>query len=79
MSRKDKTVSINLSEKHCCLPLLLDERGFHDLMTEGDIQRVKEPLLHKDCSYSFQLVTLYFFLFFGFRLLLCSSFITSSI
>ena len=79
MSRKDKTVSIALSEKRCCPPLFFDVRGFHDLMTDGDIQRVKEPLLHKDYSYSFQLVTLYFFLYFGFRLLLCSSFISDSI
>ena len=58
MSRKDKTVSIALSEKRCCQPLFFDVRGFHDLMTDGDILRVKEPRLHRDCSYSFQLVTL---------------------
>ena len=64
-----------LSEKSCCLPLFLDERGFQDLMTEGDIQSVKEPLL----PYSSQLVTLYFFLNFGLRLRLCSSFISDSL
>ena len=79
MSLRDSMVSMDRSEKRCCLPLLLDERGFYDLMTDGDIQRVKEPLLHRDCSYYFQLVTLYFFLYFRLRLLLCSSFITSSI
>jgi hypothetical protein len=42
-------VSIALSEKRCRLPLLLDERGFQDLMTDGDIQRVKEPRSHSDC------------------------------
>ena len=77
MSRKDKTVSIALSEKRCCPPLFFDVRGFQDLMTEGDIQRVKEPLFVKDCSYSFQFVTLYFFLYFGLRLLLCNSFMIS--
>ena len=71
MSRKDKTVSIALSEKRCCPPLFFDVRGFQDLMTDGDIQIVKEPLLHRYCSYSFQLVPLYFFLSFGLRLLLC--------
>ena len=35
MSRKDKTVSIALSEKRCCPPILLVVWGFHDLMTEG--------------------------------------------
>ena len=79
MSRKDQTVSIALSERRFCLHLLFDVRGFQVLMAKGDIHKVKEPLLDKDCSYSFQLVTLYFFLYFGFRLLLCSSFITSSI
>ena len=69
-------VSMALSDKRCCLPLFLVVSGFQDLMTDGDIHSVKEPLLHKDCSYSFQLVTLYFFLYFGLRLLLCSSFIT---
>ena len=64
MSRRERIVSMALSEKRCFLPLFLDERGFHDLMTDGDIQRVKEPLLHKDCSYIFQLVTLHFFLYF---------------
>ena len=79
MNLRDNMVSMAWSEKRCCLPLFFDVRGFHDLMTEGDIQRVKEPLLHKDCSYSFQLVTLYFFLNFGLRLLLCSSFILDSL
>ena len=46
MSRRERIVSMVLSEKICCLPLFLDEHGFQDLMTEGDIQRVKEPLLH---------------------------------
>ena len=79
MSLRDNMVSMAWSEKNCCLPLFFDVRGFQDLMTEGDIQSVKEPRLHRDCSYSFQFVTLYFFLYFGLRLLLCSSFITSSI
>ena len=79
MSLRESMVSMALSEKRCCLPLLLDERGFQDLMTEGDIQSVKEPLLDKDCSYSFQFVTFYVFLNFGLRLRLCNSFITSSI
>ena len=48
-------------------------------MTEGDSHRVKEPRLHRDCSYSFQFVTLYFFLNFGLWLRLCSSFISDSI
>ena len=48
MSRKDKTVSIALSEKRCCPPLFFDVRGFQDLMTDGDIQRVKEPRLQRD-------------------------------
>ena len=59
MSLRDNMVSMAWSEKRCFLPFLLVVRGFHDLMTEGDIHSVKEPLLHKDCSYSFQLVTLY--------------------
>ena len=50
MSLKDKTVSIALSEKRCCLPLLFVIRGFQDLMTVGDIHRVKEPRLQRDCS-----------------------------
>ena len=79
MSRRERMVSMALSEKRCRLPLLLVVRGFHDLMTDGDIQSVKEPLLHKDCSYSFQLVPLHFFLYYGLRLFLCSSFVTSSI
>ena len=79
MSLRDSMVSMARSEKRCRLPLLLVVRGFHDLMTVGDIHTVKEPLLHKDCSYSFQLLTLYFFLNFGLRLLLCSSFILDSI
>ena len=79
MSLRDSIVSIALSEKRCRLPLLLVVRGFHDLITEGDIHRVKEPRLHRDSSYSFQLVNLYFFLNFGFLLLLCSSFILDSI
>ena len=78
MSLRDSMVSMARSEKRCCLPLLLDELGFQDLMTDGDIQRVKEPRLHRDCSYSFQLVTLYFFLNLGFLLLLCNSFISDS-
>ena len=78
MSLRDSMVSMARSEKRCCLPLFLDEHGFHDLMTDGDTHRVKEPLLHSDCSYSFQLVTLYFFLNLGFLLLLCSSFISDS-
>ena len=69
MSLRDNMVSIALSEKRCGLPIFFDVRGFHDLMTDGDIHRVKEPLLHRDCSYSFQLMTLYFFLYFGLRLL----------
>ena len=76
MSLRDSMVSMAWSEKHCCLPLLLVVQGFQDLMTGGDIHSVKEPLLHKDCSYFFQLVTLYFFLYFGFLLLLCSSFMS---
>ena len=79
MSLRDSMVSMALSEKRCCLPLFLVVSGFQDLMIDGDIHRVKEPLLQSDCSYSFQLVTLYFFLYFGLRLLLCSSFIISSI
>ena len=79
MSRRERIVSMALSEKRCFLPLVLVVRGFQDLMTEGDIHRVNEPLLQRDCSYFFQLVTLYFFLYFGFRLRLCISFITSSI
>ena len=79
MSRRERIVSIALSENCGCLPLLLVVRSFQDLMTEGDIHRVKEPLLHRDCSYPFQLVTLYFFLYFGLRLLLCSSFISDPI
>ena len=79
MSLRDSIISMALSEKRCCLPLFFDVQGFHDLMTEGDIHSVKEPLLHSDCSYSFQLVTLYFFLNFGLRLLLCSSFILDSL
>ena len=78
MSRRERIVSMALSEKRCCLPLFFDVRGFQDLMTEGDIQRVKEPLLHSDCSYSFQLLTLYLYLNFGLRLRLCSSFISDS-
>ncbi len=74
MSRRERVVSIALSENCCCLPLLFVVRGFQDLMTDGDIHRVKEPLLHRDCSYSFQLMTLYFFLYFGLRLLLCAPF-----
>ena len=58
MSLRERMVSMALSEKRCFLPLLLVVRGFQDLMTEGDIHS-KEPLLHSDCSYSFQLVTLY--------------------
>ena len=46
MSLRDSMVSIAWSEKRCCLPLLLDERGFQDLMKDGDTHRVKEPLLH---------------------------------
>ena len=79
MSRRESMVSMAWSEKRCFLPLFLDVRGFHDLMTDGDIQSVKEPRLHRDCSYSFQLVTLYFFLNFGLRLRLCSSFISDSL
>ena len=58
-------------------PLLLDALAFHVLMTEGDIHRVKEPLFLSEVSYSFQLVTLYFFLNFGLRLRLRNSFIPS--
>ena len=65
MILRESMVSMVLSKKSSCLPLLLDERGFQDLMTDGDIHSVKEPLLHKDCSYSFQLVSLYSFLYFG--------------
>ena len=72
-------VSMAWSEKRCFLALFFDVRGFQDLIIVGDIQRVKEPRLHRDCSYSFQLVTLYFFLNFGLRLLLCSSFILDSL
>ena len=50
MSLRDNMVSMAWSEKFCCLPLLLDENGFQDLMTVGDIHRVKDPLLDKDCS-----------------------------
>ena len=78
MSLRDNMVSMAWSKKRCCTTLFLDERSFQVLMTDGDIQRVKEPRLHRDCSYSFQLVTLYFFLYFGLRLLLCSSFISDS-
>ena len=35
MRRRERIVSIDLSEKHCCLPLLFVVRGFQDLMTEG--------------------------------------------
>ena len=70
MSRRERIVSIALSENCCCIPLLFVVRGFQDLMTDGDIHRGKEPLLHRDCSYSFQLMTLYF----GLRLLLCAPF-----
>ena len=62
MSRRERIVSIALSENCGCLPLLLVVRGFHDFMTDGDIQSVMEPLLHRDCSYSFQLMTLSFLL-----------------
>ena len=62
----------------CCLPLLLDALGFHVLMTEGDTHRVKETLFLSELSYSFQLVTLYFFLYFGLRLRLCNSFMSAS-
>ena len=71
-------VSMALSEKRCCLPLLLDEHGFPDLITDGDVQRVKDPRLHSDCSYSFQLVTLSLFLNFGLRIRLCRFFISDS-
>ena len=57
MSLRERIVWIAWSEKRYCLPLLLVVRGFHDLMRVGDIHSLKEPLLHKDCSYSFQLVT----------------------
>ena len=77
MSRRERIVSMAWSEIRCFLPLVLVVRGFQDLMTEGDIHRVNEPLLQRDCSYFFQLVTLYFFLYFGLRLLLWNSFITS--
>ena len=40
-------VSMAWSEKRSFLPLLLVVRGFQDLMTEGDIHSVKEPLLHR--------------------------------
>ena len=79
MSRRESIVSMAWSEKRCYPPLLLVVHGFQDFMTEGDIHRVKEPRLHKDCSYSFQLVTLYFFLNFGLRLRLCNSFISDSL
>ena len=52
MSRKDKTVSITLSEKRCCRPLLSVIRGFQDLMTKGDIHSVKEARIERDRSYS---------------------------
>ena len=61
MSLRDSMVSMAWSEKHCCPPLFFDVRGFHDLMTDGDIHKVKEPRLHSDCSYAFQLVTLFFY------------------
>ena len=47
MSRRERIVSMAWSEKRCCLPLLLVVRGFQELMTDGDIQRVKEPLLQR--------------------------------
>ena len=78
MSRRERIVSMARSENWCCLPLLLDALGFHVLMIEGDIHRVKEPLLLSELSYSFQLVTLYFGLCFGFLFRLCSSFISDS-
>ena len=46
MSLREKIISITWSEKCCYLPLLFDERRFQVLMTNGDIHRVKEPLLH---------------------------------
>ena len=46
ISLRERMVSLALSEKRCCLTLLLDESGFHDVMTDGDIQRVKEPRLY---------------------------------
>ena len=79
MSLRDSIVSMALSEKRCCLPLFFDVRGFHDLMTDSDIQRVKDLRLHGDCSYYFQLVNLYFLLYFGLRFRLCSSFISDSL
>ena len=79
MSRRESIVSMAWSEKRCCPPLLLVVHGFQYFITDDDIQRVKEPRLHKDCSYSFQLVTRYFFLYFGLRLRLCSSFISAPI
>ena len=69
MSRRERIVSMALSEKRCRLPLLLDALGFHVLMTEGDTHRVKEPLFLSELSYSFQLVTLYLGLCFGLALL----------
>ena len=65
MRRREKGFSIGLSEKRCFLHLFLDERGFQDLTTDGDIHKVQEPRLYEDCSYSFQLVSLYSFLYFG--------------
>ena len=48
----ERIVSTSMSEKRCCF-LLLDERGFHDLMTAGNIYNIKKPLLQKDCSFPF--------------------------
>ena len=79
MNLRDCMVSMAWSEKRCCPPLLLVVHGFQDFMTEDDIQRVEEPRLHKDCSYSFQLLTLYFFFELWITTYLCNSFITSSI
>ena len=35
----------------CCLPGLPDFGDFHDFIADGDIQRVREPLFRRDCSY----------------------------
>jgi len=46
-----RAVSIARSEYFCCLPGLPDFGDFHAFIAEGDIQRVREPLCRRDCSY----------------------------
>ena len=65
--------------KKKCFARLLEEYGFQTLVTEVDIQMAEELLLKWDCSYFFQLMTLYFPLLLWITTFLCSSIITSSI